>query len=243
MVKINLRDGVSDELNTPIRLRWAIRTFILGVVLGALVWGGKKGVDTALELNERQKIAAYVTETHDITRGFENGAYGTYWHHCGVWVTAGHVDRETRGTRPPGVDGDNMSSLDLDATFYGQSWSCPAPADLSEGQAVWIAGYPGGSDTIALRSGIVYIKRASSGSDGYVAPTWVVVFPKNNLATWLSEPVAGGMSGGIVIDAETRAPVGILVTQNSPTTLPSFGEVHSADIVALRDAHSTLITP
>jgi len=241
MVKINLRDGVKDELNTPIKLRWAIRTFILGLILGGLLWGGKKAADTVVELNERQEITTHLKDAHNIARGFENGAYGTYWKHCDVWVTAGHVDRETRGARPAGVNGENVSSIDLDATFYGRSWSCPAPEDVTEGQAVWIAGYPGGSDTIALRSGVVYIKRSSSGSDGYVDPTWVVVFPKNNLASWLSEPVAGGMSGGVVIDADTRAPVGILVTQNSPTTLPSFGEVHSADIVSLYDAYAALI--
>lgn len=243
MSGVDLRDGLKDELNTPIRLRWAIRTFVLGIVLGALIWGGRKAADTATKLNERQAIAAYVSETHTITRGFENGAYGTYWNYCGVWITAGHVDRETRGAVPPGVSGETLSSINIDATFYGRSWSCPAPIDVTEGQAVWIAGYPGGSDTIALRSGVVYIKRSSSGSDGYAYPTWVVVFPKNNLAAWLSEPVAGGMSGGIVIDAETRAPVGILVTQNSPTTLPSFGEVHSADIVSLRDAYNELLAP
>lgn len=241
MVKIDIKDGLGDELNTPIKLRWAIRTFVLGLVLGALIWGGKKAADTVVELNERQTVEAYVLDTYSTTRGFENGAYGTYWQHCGVWVSAGHVDRETRGAVPAGVSGDPVSSIDIDAVFYGKSWSCDTPADIVEGQKLWIAGYPGGSDTLAMRQGVAYIKRSSSGSDGYVDPTWVIVFPKNNLATWLSEPVAGGMSGGVVVDAETLAPVGILVTQNSPTFLPSFGEVHSADVVSLHDAHAALL--
>jgi len=240
-MRINLKDGIGDELNTPIRLRWAIRTFIVGLVLGALFLGGKTAVETVIEMDERQTIEAHVTETHDITRGFENNAYGTYWKHCGVWVSAGHVDRETRGAVPPPVDGATLSSIDIDAVFYGRTWTCETPQDMVEGQKVWIAGYPGGANALALRGGVVYLKRSSSGSDGYSAPTWVVVFPKSNLASWLSEPVAGGMSGGIVIDAETFDPIGILVTQNSPTTLPSFGEVHSSDVVSLRDAHTFLI--
>lgn len=240
-MRVNLKNGIGDELNTPIRLRWAIRTFVFGLILGAILWGGKTATDTVVELNERQSIEAYILETHDAARGFENNAYGTYWNYCGVWVTAGHVHRETGGAVPQPVVGEAVSSLDIDAAFYGREWTCEKPQEVKEGQAVWVAGYPGGSDALALRSGVAYIKRSSSGSDGYVAPTWVVVFPKGNLAAWLSEPVVGGMSGGVVIDAETRTPVGILVTQNSPTTLPNFGEVHSSDVVSLHDAYEVLI--
>lgn len=240
-MRINLKDGISDELNTPIKLRWAIRTFVVGLFMGALVWGGKTATETVVELNERQTIEAHILDVHTASRGFKNNAYGTYWKHCGVWITAGHVDRETGGQVPEPVTGGGVSSIEIDAAFYGREWSCDKPQDINEGQRVWVAGYPGGSDALALRSGVAYIKRSSSGSDGYSTPTWVVVFPKNNIAARLSEPVVGGMSGGVVIDAETRDPVGILVTQNSPTSLPSFGEVHSSDVVALRDAYTVLL--
>lgn len=238
---IDLKDGITDELNTPIRLRWAIRTFLIGLLLGALIWGGKTATDTVGELSERQTIEALVLEKYDVVRGFNNGAYGTYWNYCDVWVTAGHVHRSTGGAVPEPVTGAAVSSINIDAAFYGDDWGCEKPAEITEGQRVWVAGYPGGANSIALRSGVAYVKRASSGSPGYSDPTWVVVFPKGNLASWLSEPVVGGMSGGVVIDAETYAPVGILVTQNSPTTLPSFGEVHSSDIVSLHDAHAVLL--
>ena len=214
---------------------------MFGLVLGAILWGGKTATDTVVELNERQTVEAYILGNYTLTRGFENNAYGTYWQHCGVWITAGHVHAETLGATPPPLPRAAITHGDIDAAFYGTKWTCGVPQDLTEGQRVWIAGYPGGANAVALRSGVAYIKRSSSGSDGYSEPTWVIVFPKNNLASWLSEPVAGGMSGGVVIDADTLEPVGILVTQNSPTTLPSFGEVHSADIVALYDAYRVLV--
>ena len=231
-------------LNTPIKARWALRTLLLGLVIGFAVWGGRTAGPVIAELDERQQIEASLIEYHDITRGFENNAYGTYWNHCNVWVTAGHVHSETLGATPPPVARDATASIEIDAAFYGGPWLChEPPAEMRDGQEVWIAGYPGGSDKLAMRRGEVYIKRSVSGSDGYSAPTWIVVFPKNNIAAWLSEPVAGGMSGGIVIDAETEEPVGILVTQNSPTTLAPFGDqpVHSADVVSLIDAHSILL--
>jgi len=242
-IKINLKDGIGDELNSPIKARWAIRTFILGIVFGAFIWGGLIAKNTVAELSEREAIEAHIVETHSMTRGFENNAYGTYWAHCGLWVTAGHVHSETLGATPSPVAREAIAGFEIDAAFYGERWECEAPPDLKEGQSVWIAGYPGGSDALAMRRGEVYIKRNASGSDGYEGATWIVVFPKNNLAAWLSEPVAGGMSGGIVIDAESREPFGILVTQNSPTTLQAFGNdpVHSSDVVSLRDAHDLLL--
>lgn len=230
-------------LNKKIKARWAIRTFIAGLLLGALFIGGKTAKDTMTELSERDLVAQHLIDNHQITRGFENNAYGTYWNHCGVWITAGHVHKETRGAIPSPVSGEPISGPVIDAAFYGDDWSCDLVPDLKEGQSVWVAGYPGGSDALAMRKGEVYLKRSSSGSDGYEGATWIVVFPANNIAAWLSEPVAGGMSGGAVIDAETLEPLAILVTQNSPTTLQAFGDspVHSSDVVSIIDAHQALI--
>lgn len=232
-----------NMLNKMIRARWAIRTFIAGLLLGAIFIGGRTASNTMSELSERDTIAQHLIENHQITRGFENNAYGTYWRDCGVWITAGHVHKETQGTIPSPVSGAAVSSPIIDAAFYGDHWSCGPVPDLREGQSVWVAGYPGGSDALAMRKGEVYLKRSSSGSDGYEAATWIVVFPENNIAAWLSEPVAGGMSGGAVIDAETLQPLAILVTQNSPTKLQAFGDnpVHSADVVSIKDAYEVLI--
>lgn len=243
MARIDLRDGISDELNAPIKARWALRTFIVGLVLGAFIWGGLIAKDTVAELSERQAIEAHLIENHSILRGFENNAYGTYWRHCGLWVTAAHVHKETMGATPAPVDRNPHVGFEIDAAFYGDEWTCGAPTDLQEGQGVWIAGFPGGANSLAMRRGEVYLKRSASGSDGYSEPTWIVVFPKNNIAAWLSEPVAGGMSGGIVIDAESLEPMGILVTQNSQAVLQAFGPdaVHSSDVVSLHDAYNVLI--
>ena len=230
-------------LNKMIKARWTIRTFLFGLLLGAVFFGGTTAKETLSELSEREVVEQHLIDNHQMTRGFENNAYGTYWNHCGVWITAGHVHSETRGATPSPVFGEPISGPVIDAAFYGRGWSCGLVRDLKEGQSVWVAGYPGGSDSLAMRKGEVYLKRSSSGSDGYSGATWIVVFPSNNLAAWLSEPVAGGMSGGAVIDAETLEPLAILVTQNSPTTLQAFGEspVHSADVVSLLDAYEGLI--
>jgi hypothetical protein len=104
---------------------------------------------------------------------------------------------------------------------------------------VYILGYPAGSKQPTLRQGKVYLRRPSSGSYGYELSTWVVVF--DHAPEILTEPVVGGMSGGIVTDVDLN-PVGILVTQNSPADIDRDGRPEqSADIVGLLDAYDALI--
>jgi len=242
-MKIDLSDGISDELNTPIKLKWALRTFIFGIAVGALLYAGLFTKDAVVEMSERKQVSANLVESYSMTRGFINNAYGTYWNYCGVWITADHVHRETLGGVPENVVGDAVKQESfIDATFYGNDWTCENPEDFIEGQDVWMAGYSGGNEELAVRRGQVYLKRSSSGSDGYENPTWIIIFPKNGVNSILNEPVAGGMSGGIVVDAETNLPLGIIVTQNSEAEIQGFGSVHSSDVVSLKDAHNALIS-
>ena len=231
-------------LNKTIKLRWAIRTFLVGFIIAAVFYGGRAANNTMTELNERDSVVDYMKDHLKLTRGYLNNAYGSYWFNCGLWTSAAHVHKETLGDTPPPVARNPFVGFTVDAVFYGERWECKEPpAGMYEGQAVWLGGYPGASIDVALRRGTVYLKRSVSGSHGYETPTWIVVFEDGGIADWLSEPVIGGMSGGVVIDRESLEPVGIIATQNSPVVLPKFGpdEVNSSDVVALSDAYNILL--
>ena len=48
------------------------------------------------------------------------------------------------------------------------------------------------------------------------------------------EPVVTGMSGGVVIDIDSKAPLGIIITRNSPTDLNRDDDPdESFDFIAL----------
>jgi len=92
-----------------------------------------------------------------------------------------------------------------------------------------------------MRQGTVYLRRSEGGSLGYQSNTWIVVFESRGEAGIFGEAVVGGMSGGIVTDYDLN-PVGMLVTQNSPSDLNNDGALeHSVDIVGLADAYQVLI--
>ena len=239
-MRIDLRDGIKDELDTKVTLtlRWMFRIIFISLILGAVLFAWL----TRKRTNDTTAIENQIVKIFDVTRGVSDTAYGTYWKHCGGWFTADHVheamnldapDFVSRGVvRAPGI---------IDAVWYGKKWSCAAPQNPTVGMSVYLLGYPGGSDKPTLREGTVHFHRTESGSDGYQTGTWIIVFEPRDDAGIAGEAVVGGMSGGIVTDTDLN-PVGILVTQNSPADLNGDGALeHSVDIVGLGDAHRMLI--
>ena len=239
-MRIDLRDGIKDELDTKVTLtlRWMFRIIFLSLILGAILfaWITRKAMtQTVLTENKIVKI-------FDVTRGVSDTSFGTYWKHCGGWFTADHVHEAMNLEAPDFIRGEVVRAPGIiDTVWYGKKWSCAAPANPEVGMAVYVLGYPGGSDKPTLREGKVHFHRTESGSEGYRTGTWVVAFEPRGDAGISGEAVVVGMSGGIVTDYDFN-PVGILVTQNSPADLNGDGVFEqSVDIVGLADAYRVLI--
>ena len=238
-MRIDFRDGIKDELDTkfPMTVRWIFRIVFVSLVLGAGIFGWI----TRKNITETTAIENQILSLFEVTRGVSDTSYGTYLNFCGGWFTADHV-HEAMNFEPPAFISDEVVRAPgiIDAAWYGHKWSCPAPANPKDGMAVYLLGYPGGSDKPTLRQGKVHIRRSHSGSEGYWISTWVVVFDPREDAGIIGEAVVGGMSGSIVTD-QNYNPVGILVTQNSPSDFNGDGDLeNSVDIVGLFDAYEVL---
>lgn len=245
---INLKDGLSDELNTKVNLKvkWILRGAIALIFLSVVITCSLIGRDVTVELSERAQIEQSLQDNFNIRRRFyqtqTTTTYGTYWDYCGVTISAGHVHVEMNHTPIQDALGSvKIAPGVIDAVFYGNHWGCAPPFNPVDGQRIWIAGYPGSSDKLALRRGTVYLKRSVSGSDGYELGTYIVVFDPKSIADFLGEPVATGMSGGIAVD-ENLTPVGILATRNDQFDSDDDEEPEQgSDIVGLYDAYQALI--
>lgn len=171
----------------------------------------------------------------NIRRHFYNEAnfqtYGSFFQHWGGWITAGHVLTEASDLLPPFASGDMRSWPDgLDAAVIGCTLPQKAPPPPHTGQDVMIKGYPAGSRHLEIRRGTVYYERG--------AGTWIAHIKTPD------EPVVTGMSGGAVIDTSSGAPIGILITRNSPADLNSDRDPdESADFIALCDVWHALQKP
>ena len=234
---INLGDGFSDELNTPIRLKikWVIWIILISLIAGAFTYAyiAKTG------RSDGDKIIQKITKDYKVRRYFDGRIWGTFWDYCGVTFTADHVVAGLPDDGVGFVKKPAHRSLGLiDATWYGKKWKCETVTNPENGMPVYMIGYPSGSDRPSLRQGRVHTRRNSSGSEGYQISTWIIVFDGKEVA---SEPVVGGMSGGIVTDMAFN-PVGILVTQNSPADFNGDNVYeHSADVVGLKDTYDAFI--
>lgn len=155
-------------------------------------------------------------------RGFQT--YASFFEHWGGFITAGHCLTEAQDLLPPFARGaDVICHPDgLDAALIGCTLPESAPAKPYAGQDVIISGYPAGSRHIEIRKGKVYIARP--GAPG----NWIahIIDP--------DEPVVTGMSGGMVIDAQSKQPIGIIITRNSPADLNNDRDPdESCDFTAL----------
>lgn len=232
--KFDHRDGLSQEWNYKFIMKFG--PFLVLMVALLMTGAFIQSYFVKRTFTPTQKYISSVVSDFNIRRHFDGHAYGTFWDDCGVTMTADHVlaqmvdEGETfvgkRVSRSFGV---------IDAAHFGK-WSCEAPREPIIGEKISVIGYPSGSTHAALRRGEVYLKRTDSGSPGYNQPTWIIVFHDD-------EPVVGGMSGSLVI-SEDGTPLGVLVTQNSPTYFHKFkSEKHGSDFAALHDYWKYVLEP
>lgn len=108
----------------------------------------------------------------------------------------------------------------MDAALVGCTLPKTRPEYPVIGQDVILMGYPAGSRYLETRMGRVYFERNPG--------QWIAhIFEPD-------EPVVTGMSGGPVLDAKTRKPIGIIITRNSPADLNHDRDPdESADFIAL----------
>lgn len=160
-------------------------------------------------------------------RGFQT--YASFFAHWDGWITAGHVLDDCGHALPPFVQNDAAGRCGvekwptgLDAALLGCTVPAKRPLDPRAGQAVCAIGFPAGSAHAARRSAKVYLERP--GAPGI----WIARITEPD------EPVVSGMSGGMVQDEKTGAPIGILITRNSPADLNNDRDPdESFDFVAL----------
>ena len=137
-------------------------------------------------------------------------------------MSAGHCLTEAQDHLPKFAKGQSFVKWPdgLDAALVGCNLPAERPADPNLGQDVILQGYPAGCRHIEERTGRVYFERSPG--------QWIshILEP--------DEPVVTGMSGGPVIDAKTRQPIGIIITRNSPADLNNDRDPdESADFIAL----------
>ena len=168
----------------------------------------------------------------DVRRYFYNEpgfqTYGSFFAHWSGWITAGHVITEAGGNLPDfaAVISSNWPG-GLDAATLGCTLPKQKPQEPKRGQDIICIGFPAGSSVAASRRGKVYFRRSET--------SWIahIIAP--------DEPVVSGMSGGVVLDAETNTPIGIIITRNSPADLNNDRDPdESCDFTALSDVWAAI---
>ena len=202
---------------------------LLFLLSGILVLAGYCGKSYYVDKNftPTQKLSAELQEKYQVTRKFQNNrttyAWGTFWHHCGAWITADHVDSAFGRIAPEFVKGAQWRPEGkLDATLWTDDWKCDYRVPTN-GEEIKVIGFPQRSESAVFAKGRILQNRGSSASSGYEAATWIVVFETG------VEPVSTGMSGGLVLD-ENDLPIGVLVTTGG-----DLDGDWTADFVALND--------
>lgn len=171
----------------------------------------------------------------DVRRYFHNEhqfqCYTSWFAHWGGWISAGHCLTDAQDHLPDFTDGQSFEKWPdgLDAAVVGCTLPAKRPADPLIGQDVILQGYPAGSRHMEQRTGRVYFERSPG--------QWIMhIFDPD-------EPVVTGMSGGPVLDATTRQPIGITITRNSPADLNNDRDPdESADFIALSSVWDAMST-
>ena len=194
--------------------------------------------------------------THPIKRYVERRqrdqiAYTTWFSWWGGWISAGHCWDQLNGKRPEFAHGEVIHAPGgLDAVLVGCRIPDERPAEPVRRDPITVHGYIGGSDDLTMRLANAYYKRQQPGQGVYTGLTWIADIEDypNQYADGTEAgpyycPVAGGMSGGPVIDVN-GTPIGILITQNGMADLDSDGDNdHSFDFVSLADIWDALQSP
>ena len=166
-------------------------------------------------------------ESGIVRRHFYNEAgfqtYGSFFSAWKGWITAAHVLDESKDLLPPFANGDAQKwPAGLDAALIGCSLPNEQPPRPVPGQMISCIGFPAGSAFAAQREAKVYMERPGQ------TDTWIahILSP--------DEPVVTGMSGGAVIDLQTKMPLGVIITRNSPADLNNDRDPdESLDFVSL----------
>lgn len=156
-------------------------------------------------------------------RGFQ--CYASFFPHWGGWITAGHVLTDAKHNWPDFARGasSHIWPEGLDAALKGCILPETPPPHPVLGQRVIAQGFPAGSRHLEERRGHVYLERGTGSG------TWIAHIETPD------EPVVTGMSGGPVIDADSKIPIGILITRNSPADLNADRDPdESCDFISLR---------
>ena len=139
-------------------------------------------------------------------------------------MTAGHVLTHANHNWPDftGKGKEYLWPGGLDAALRGCKMPARPPEPPRPGQKAIALGYPAGSRMMESRMGEIYIERSSSSGN------WIMHIHDPD------EPVVSGMSGGPVLDALTNAPLGVIITRNSPADLDADRDPdESCDFVSL----------
>ena len=179
----------------------------------------KKSVDLlGTEVAANIDVRRYFFDDDDVH------TYGTFYANWDGWITAAHVVRDMKYTTPPFASGDLIYQPDgLDAALIGCILPDTEPPQLREGMNLKVIGYPAGSQTPAVREGVVHYTVPGSGK-------WIIRIDNPH------EPVVSGMSGGVVINTETELPIGIVIEANHKADLDQDPELdHSLNVVSLCD--------
>ena len=162
----------------------------------------------------------------DVRRYFHNErnfqCYTSWFAYWGGWISAGHCLTDAQDHLPDFAMGQDFIKWPdgLDAALVGCRLPRARPDNPIIGQDVILLGYPAGARHMESRKGRVYYERSPG--------QWILhIFAPD-------EPVVTGMSGGPVLDAKTRKPIGITITRNSPADLNNDRDPdESADFIAL----------
>lgn len=162
----------------------------------------------------------------DVRRYFHNEnhfqCYTSWFAHWGGWISAGHCLTEAQDHLPDFATGGAITKWPdgLDAALAGCALPASRPSNPVIGQDVILQGYPAGSQHRESRTAKIYFERSPG--------QWIAHIIQPN------EPVVTGMSGGPVLCARTRQPLGIIITRNSPADLNHDRDPdESADFIAL----------
>ncbi|MEP3654808.1 MAG: serine protease [Litorimonas sp.] len=177
---------------------------------------------TPVSVKKKQKNGAKI----DVRRYFHNErhfqCYTSWFAHWDGWISAGHCLTEAHDHLPDFVQNRTFTKWPdgLDAALVGCTLPDVRPIDPVVGQDVILMGFPAGCRHMETRTGQVYFERSPG--------QWIThIFEPD-------EPVVTGMSGGPVLDAKSRQPIGIIITRNSPADLNNDRDPdESADFIAL----------
>ena len=157
--------------------------------------------------------------------------YGSFFRLWDGWATAAHVMEDMLFINPPFAQGDQLHRpAGLDVCLIGCSLPAEEPPAPSKGQELVVAGYPWGARHVETRTceALYEMDHTDLRFRNSVGTFWTARIYEP------AEPVVRGMSGGVVYDAVSGIPMGILTTANHAADFDQDGDSdQSCDFVSL----------